>query len=89
MSFLVIRCPRTGHEVPTGIETDGETLQNMPDILAYTRCPHCGIDHAWWPDEAWLTIGCLAKRHEDQDNRRRTKQFSPVVGPGCRKWGPN
>ena len=55
MSFLVIRCLRTGHEVPTGIETHGETLQNMPDILAYTRCPHCGIDHAWWPDEAWLT----------------------------------
>jgi hypothetical protein len=55
MSILVIRCPQTGQDVPTGIEIDSQSLQKVPDIIAYTRCPHCGIEHAWWPDEAWLT----------------------------------
>jgi hypothetical protein len=55
MSMLVIRCPRTEHEVLTGIETDPLSFQELPDILVYTPCPHCGIDHAWWPNEAWLT----------------------------------
>jgi hypothetical protein len=56
MFIVMIRCPRTGQDVATGIETDDdESFHNLPDIIAYTHCPHCGIDHAWWPDEAWLT----------------------------------
>ena len=55
MAMLMIRCPRTGLEVPTEIETDPHSFQTIPDVLIYTRCPHCKIDHAWWPDEAWLT----------------------------------
>lgn len=55
MSMLMIRCPQTGEGIQTGIETDEKTLQNMPNLIAYTRCPHCGFEHAWWPDEGWLT----------------------------------
>jgi hypothetical protein len=55
MSMLMIRCPRTGQVVPTGIETDPHSLRELPDILVYTTCPYYGTDHAWWPDEAWLT----------------------------------
>ncbi|MGI8724041.1 MAG: hypothetical protein ACR2J1_01455 [Methyloceanibacter sp.] len=54
MSMLVMRCPRTGQEVPTGIETDPDSFRVIPDVMVYTTCPHCGIDHAWWPNEAWL-----------------------------------
>jgi hypothetical protein len=57
MSLLMIRCPRTGQEVSTGLETDPDSFQTIPDVLDYTPCPHCGIDHAWWPDEAWLADG--------------------------------
>ena len=53
--MLVMRCPRTGQEVPTGIETDPDSFRLIPDVMIYTACPHCGIDHAWWPNEAWLT----------------------------------
>jgi hypothetical protein len=53
--MLMIRCPRTGQVVPTGIETDPHSLRELPDTLVYTPCPYCGTDHAWWPDEAWLT----------------------------------
>jgi len=55
MSILAIRCPQTGQDIPTGIETDDQSFQSMPDVMVYTRCPHCGVDHAWWPDEARLT----------------------------------
>lgn len=54
MSILMIRCPQTGQHIPTGIETDDQSFQNMPDVIVYTSCPHCWVDHAWWPDEAWL-----------------------------------
>ena len=55
MSMLMMRCPQSGLAVSTGIETDPPSLQRMPDVLAYTACPHCGFEHAWWTDEAWLT----------------------------------
>jgi hypothetical protein len=55
MLIVMIRCPRTGQDVATGIETDEESFKTLPDVLSYTRCPHCGIDHAWWPDEARLS----------------------------------
>jgi hypothetical protein len=54
MSLLMVRCPRTGQEVWTGIETDPDSFRKIPDDLFYTWCPHCGLDHAWWRDEAWL-----------------------------------
>ena len=54
MSSLMIRCPKTGQDVWTGIETDLESLKSIPDTLFYAPCPQCGFDHAWWPDEAWL-----------------------------------
>ena len=60
MSLLMIRCPRTGQEVWTGIETDPDSLRKIPDDLFYTSCAHCGLDHAWWRDEAWL-VHALAR----------------------------
>jgi hypothetical protein len=60
MSLLMIRCPRTGQEVWTGIETEPDSFRKIPDDLFYTSCPHCGLDHAWWHDEAWL-VDALAR----------------------------
>lgn len=54
MCLLMIRCPRTGQEVWTGIETDPDSFRQIPDDLFFSSCPHCGLDHAWWRDEAWL-----------------------------------
>jgi hypothetical protein len=55
MSSLMIRCPTTGLDVWTGVDTDLESLGKLPDTFYYTPCPQCGFEHAWWPDEAWLT----------------------------------
>jgi hypothetical protein len=54
MSSVMIRCPQTGKELSTGIETDSANYARFPDTLAYTYCPHCGFKHAWWHRDAWL-----------------------------------
>jgi hypothetical protein len=54
MSTLMIRCPKTGQSIPTGIETDHFSFRQMPELPTRARCPVCGIDHLWWKSEAWL-----------------------------------
>ena len=54
MGLLMIVCPNTGQPISTGIETDEYSLDQVPDVLARTRCPLCGLDHSWWKREAWL-----------------------------------
>jgi hypothetical protein len=54
MSTVMIKCPNTGDFIATGIETDPESFRNLPDVLAHSRCPLCGLEHAWWKREAWL-----------------------------------
>lgn len=54
MSSVMIKCPRTGKELSTGIETDSANYARFPDTLVYSYCPHCGLKHAWWHKDAWL-----------------------------------
>jgi len=36
MCLLMVRCPQTGEEVWTGIETDPASFTSIPDGLFYT-----------------------------------------------------
>jgi hypothetical protein len=54
MASLMIMCPNTGQPISTGIETDEYSLRQIADVLTRTRCPVCGLEHAWWKREAWL-----------------------------------
>ena len=51
---LMIRCPVTGREFSTGIETDRHTLELIPETVAQSLCPHCGTHHAWSKFDARL-----------------------------------
>jgi hypothetical protein len=55
MGVVMIKCPNTGKDVSTGIETDATSFAHVGDVLAHSRCPLCGQEHAWWKREAWLT----------------------------------
>jgi hypothetical protein len=55
MSTVVIRCPRTGRDVSTGIDMDQKSFDQLPEILVRSRCPDCGMQHAWWTREAKLS----------------------------------
>jgi hypothetical protein len=54
MAVIMIRCPRTGLPVSTGIETDDTTFEALPDSLGLAVCPVCELQHTWWKREAWL-----------------------------------
>jgi len=60
MAMVMISCPNTGRDVPTGIETDPSTFESFR-AAAPLRCPVCGRDHAWSKTNAWLagSLWCL------------------------------
>jgi hypothetical protein len=47
VGVLLITCPVTGKEFSTGVETDRQSLDLIPDTVAQSLCPHCGDEHAW------------------------------------------
>ena len=54
MGMVMVKCPRTGHAIPTGIKTDRESFSRSAVFFARTRCPICGAEHAWFAREAWV-----------------------------------
>jgi DNA-directed RNA polymerase subunit RPC12/RpoP len=54
MGVLLIKCPKTGFDLSTGIQIDSATLARTPQVPSQTRCPHCGSEHFWMPREAIL-----------------------------------
>jgi hypothetical protein len=52
--LVVIRCPKTGEEVPTGIMVDIEQLHTLPKNRMPLLCPACGEEHQWSAEDALL-----------------------------------
>lgn len=57
MGMVMIRCPRTGREIPTGIRTEPSRFACTPVFFADTDCPACGQRHQWFAREAWVAEG--------------------------------
>jgi predicted metal-binding protein len=55
MSVVMIKCPQTGREVSTGIETQSETFDALLNVTAKMKCSACGGHHVWSRREAWLS----------------------------------
>jgi hypothetical protein len=55
MGVLMIRCPRTGHAVATGIEMS--SMDRFPSVTATMVCSACGRVHQWTRADAWLADG--------------------------------
>jgi hypothetical protein len=54
MGVLIIKCPVTGKDISTGVETDAEGFDRMPNLVSYAHCSDCMTDHAWRPLDAKL-----------------------------------
>lgn len=54
MGMVMVRCPRTGHAIPTGIKTDRESFNRRPVFFSRTRCVLCHADHPWFARDAWV-----------------------------------
>ncbi len=55
MGVIVVRCPRTGLDASTGIQTDLASFEAMPDVQSTMVCPRCGATHVWSKRWAVLT----------------------------------
>jgi hypothetical protein len=47
MGVVMIRCPRTGSEVSTGLEMDQATWNALPVVRSKMHCPACRAEHMW------------------------------------------
>jgi hypothetical protein len=47
MSQIVFTCPVTDEDVPSGIETEKASLDQMAAEEITLVCPHCGRPHTW------------------------------------------
>jgi hypothetical protein len=56
MGVVCYRCPTSGEEVTTAIETGNDTLVKMRamDLTIWVWCPHCMAGHQIKPSEASL-----------------------------------
>jgi hypothetical protein len=54
MGVVMVRCPETGREIPTGIVTDRESFEATPVFFARVHCPICRTEHEWFAKEAWV-----------------------------------
>jgi len=54
MGTLMIKCPNTGCEISTGIQTDRVTFRHTPVFFARTLCPICQTQHEWFAKSAWV-----------------------------------
>lgn len=54
MGTVMIRCPHTGREIPTGLEADPAAFSTTPVFFARTYCPICRTEHEWFAQDAWV-----------------------------------
>jgi hypothetical protein len=54
MGAIMIRCPQTGHEIPTGIEMGESEFQHSPVFFSRVQCPLCNREHEWFAKDAWV-----------------------------------
>lgn len=50
----MIKCPQTGHAIPTGIKSDPENFLRSIVFFGNTHCPLCRANHNWFAREAWV-----------------------------------
>ena len=52
MGMIMVKCPQTGHAIPTGIKSDPEAFLRSVVFFGNTRCPICQTNHIWFAREA-------------------------------------
>lgn len=57
MSQVLITCPVSGEEVPTGISLPPELFEEAVFADNSVTCPACGQVHVWSKEDAFLRNG--------------------------------
>src|SRR5688572_4292298 len=51
MGAVMVRCPDTGREIPTGIVADRRSFNSTPVFFGRVYCPLCRAEHEWFAKE--------------------------------------
>ncbi len=51
----MIRCPKTGKPLPTGIAADQSSFDSSQFVDNSVNCPHCGGTHTWNKPDAFFS----------------------------------
>ena len=51
MPMLTVRCKKCQAVVPTGTEMSYDTFRNATFTQRSARCPQCGNEQVWTPDD--------------------------------------
>jgi hypothetical protein len=54
MGTVMIRCPKTGRAISTGIRADVATFHATPVFFSQVLCPVCQLTHEWFAKDAWI-----------------------------------
>jgi hypothetical protein len=54
MAKIFTTCPVSGQPIDTGIEIDEASFPRLPAFLGKAFCVHCGIEHEWTREKAWM-----------------------------------
>jgi hypothetical protein len=54
MDVVMIKCPRTGKHIRTGMVADPESFASTPVFFARVFCPICRVEHEWFAKDAWV-----------------------------------
>ena len=71
MGMVMIRCPRTGRAMPTGITIDRESFRRRPVFYSRTHCAACQTDHTWFAQDAWVHEPRLVDRQPGAGSQRQ------------------
>jgi hypothetical protein len=54
MGAVMIKCPRTGRHIQTGIEADRLSFGALPVFFSRSYCGFCQTEHEWFAKDAWV-----------------------------------
>ncbi|MEJ2377779.1 MAG: hypothetical protein P8Y71_21095 [Pseudolabrys sp.] len=84
MGTLMIRCPKTGSAISTGIQTEPATFSNSPVFFARTMCPVCQTHHEWFARAAWIHESDIP--HPELGNFAGIDRKASTVAMQAFKW---
>jgi hypothetical protein len=61
MAKLMTGCPVTGQLIDTRIEIDEASFPRLPPFNGKVFCSHCGTEHEWSKDKAFLVDDAKSK----------------------------
>lgn len=62
MGEIMIKCPKTGDAISTGIHCDRANFLQVPLFVSYANCQICGDQHSWTKADAWLSDELMSEK---------------------------